>query len=388
MQTQNVVKFEIPVFSFTRVPTPGKEHKVSHAIVNIKDLPNLEGWRRVNVRDPRTTGLIPTTLSASLNDPSGQFLVRNRGMVLAAEKVKQNDGNLEVVMTDKALHGLLDGGNTYAALMREKDTLGVEQYVNIELLEGFDKKDIAEIIKARNTSVQVRLQSILNFQDKFEPIKKALHGQPYAEDIAYKEVELNAEGRQKHIDIREVTAVLCAFDVVNFPADSDLHPIMSYRSKVAVLGHIQKHYRDMKPLYHLLPEFLRLYDEIRAGFPKAFEGRPGTIQGLYRFARPFPQSKFSKIQLEYRVPDGYVYPILAAFRALLRTTRNGEVEWTRDPVRAWQGPLGKSLVSTVVSAAREFKSAAVVGKSNLLWQHCYEIASASRRADVAVAEAA
>lgn len=379
-------KFDVPVFSFTPISTPGKGHKVFRAVVNVNDLPDLAGWRKVNVRDPRSSGAIPKALTASLHDESRQFLYRNQGMVVAVDHVKPTNGAVEVTLSDPQVHGLLDGGHTYATILRERETLETPQFVQVEFLEGFEKADIAEIIESRNTSTQVKIQSLMNFSGEFEPIKSALAAESYADAIAYKEFELNADGAAKRIDVREIVTVLTCFDSVSFPGtDEAAHPIVAYRSKSGVLAHLAAHVREMKPFIPHLPTMLRLYETIQADFVARHSGTIKSLPGIVKFAKDRrPTGRFTGLGLGHRVPLGYVLPVLAAFRAMLPAGKGSSpATWTRDPFAAWRGPLGRALVAAVAAGAKETKSANAVGKSNLTWQRCYDLAHASRKGDVA-----
>src|SRR5262249_49700047 len=149
------------------------------------------------------------------------------------------NGHMTVVLSDPNLHGLLDGGHTYNILLEERETLQDAQYVKLELLEGFKQEEIPTLVDARNTSNQVRDQSLMNLQGEFEKLKKALALQHYSGLIAYKEHELLDDGGSKPIDVREVIAILTCFDRANF--SDRVHPINAYRSKSACLQHFSEH---------------------------------------------------------------------------------------------------------------------------------------------------
>ena len=63
-----------------------------------------------------------------------------------------------------------------------------------------------------NKSNQVKDESLMNLQGKFDKLKRALSSQPYANLIAYKEYEVLDNGTPKPIDVREVIAILTCFD--------------------------------------------------------------------------------------------------------------------------------------------------------------------------------
>ena len=111
-------------------------------------------------------------------------------------------------------------------MQEETEALESPQYVRLEILEGFRSEDISDLVEARNTSNQVRDQSLLNLTGEFEKLKKALSKAPYADLIAYKEYEVLPNGEPKPIDVRDIIAILTAFEREHFddktPSDQRL----------------------------------------------------------------------------------------------------------------------------------------------------------------------
>ena len=175
----------------------------------------------------------------------------SRGIVIAAESATFDNKTSKVTLTlsDPALHGLLDGGHTYNILIEESASIERPQFVKIEILEGFKQDDIPSIVEARNTSNQVKDQSLMNLQGEFEKLKKAIAHKPYAHLIGYKEYEILDDEGSKPIDVRDVVAILTCFDRANF--DSRVHPIRPYRSKAACLDHFRLHQADFDKVYPL-----------------------------------------------------------------------------------------------------------------------------------------
>ena len=66
---------------------------------------------------------------------------------------------------------------------------GEKQYVKIEVIEGFGPDELVKLVDARNSSNQVRDESLMNLANDFDMIKAALKGEPFADKIAYKEYE-------------------------------------------------------------------------------------------------------------------------------------------------------------------------------------------------------
>ena len=175
---KSATRLTFPVVSFRHVETPFQKqgYRDYVAVVDIHDLPDLVGWRKINVRDPKLSGAVPKAIRESVRDNPELFLFLNRGIVLSVESASFNNQNSRVTLTlsNPNLHGLLDGGHTYNILLEERESLDEPQYVKVELLEGFKQEEIPTLVDARNTSNQVRDQSLMNLQGEFERLKKAI----------------------------------------------------------------------------------------------------------------------------------------------------------------------------------------------------------------------
>jgi hypothetical protein len=382
--------FSFPVVSFRNLETakPSNGYRDYIAIVKISDLPDFSDWRRINVRDPKLTGSVPKAIRASVSENRELFVYMNRGIVVATEAVAFDNkaGIVTIALRDPKLHGLLDGGHTYNIIREEQENLDFAQYVKLELLEGFTQDEIPLLVEARNTSNQVRDQSLMNLQGEFNKLKRALADQPYADEIAYKEHEVLEDGSSKPIDVREIIALLTCFDASNF--DSRVHPINAYRSKAACLDHFSSHKSDYERIYPLAADILRLYDEIQAQLPDLYNkvrgragevagGRFGKLTGVTTYKHPV-RLMFSDLETRYGVPAGFVYPVLGAFRALLEEKR-GRYVWAKnlDPFQLLSGDLGQTLADTIGNFALEARNPSKTGKSPLVWQACYQAAEVS-----------
>lgn len=386
---QKPTRFVLPVVSFRHVETPflKQGYRDYVAVVSVRDLPDLSLWRKINVRDPKLTGTVPKAIRESVHDNPELFVFLNRGIVLAAESVSFNNqsGQLTITLEDPNLHGLLDGGHTYNILIEERDTLQEPQYVKLEILEGFRQEEIPTLVDARNTSNQVRDQSLMNLQGEFEKLKKALALQHYSGLIAYKEHELLDDGGSKPIDVREIIAILTCFDRGYF--SERVHPINAYRSKSACLQHFADHKANYEKIYPLAGDILELYDHVQLLLPDLYNrvrgksgevagGKFGKLTGVTTYdGKRRSQLLFIGQESKYGVPAGFVYPVLAAFRALLEE-KSGRYAWGKgvDPLTLLKGQLGETLADTIGNFALDARNPSKTGKSPLVWQACYQAA--------------
>lgn len=389
-------KFSFPVFSLRRLETPFDRqpgYRNYSAIVEVHDVPDLSDWRRINVRDPKLSGALTREIRESFLQNADTFVFLNRGLVLSVAQAQfdNSKGIVHLTLGDPELHGLLDGGHTYEIIKRNLDELPADskQFVKVEIVEGFDADELVRLVDARNSSNQVRDESLMNLANDFDLIKKSLAGESYADKIAYKEYETMNNGDPKPISIREVISYLMTMDRRHFTRT--VHPINAYRSKAACLKHFAEHKEDFRPIYPIAKQVLRLWDTIHQELPELYNkmrgerggvsgGKFGKLTGVTHYDGAARQPlDFLGGSSRYVIPAGLKYPILGAFRALLIEKR-GRYVWADnlDPCELIKGDLGKDLVQTIGEFALEAQNPSKTGKSPLVWQSCYQCAELAR----------
>lgn len=381
-------KITMPVVSFRRINTPFEQEgkKIYLAVLKAKDLPkDLEEWRGINPRDPNKSSGVAKRIAESLQNQPECFLFRNRGLTLLSESVSfDNESNvLAVEFSDKTMHGLLDGGHTYAVIREAFDSLAEDEkadtnlnnaYVKLEILEGITSKDeTTEIVGARNTSTQVKDQSLANLSQHFDSIKEILKNEPYANRIAYKETEFNEDGSRKDIDVKEILSYLICFDREGFGDNN--HPVIAYSGKSSVLKYAdaENNRQRLQKYLPLLPEILVLRDEIYEQMPTAWNdigGKFGALEGVNRKKQDSVELPFKNTTTSYAIPSSFIYPILASFRALVEVT-DGECSWKASPVSFFNKHKSE-LVGRLVEQALVFRNPNKLGKEKTVWQSCYD----------------
>src|SRR3989338_8499075 len=327
---------KLPVVSFRKIASPYDEEgaKTYVAVLNVKDIPEeFEEWRTLNPRDPKTTSGVAKKIFDTLENDPDSFFFRNRGITLIAEKTSfDNQKNiLEIEMAHKSRNGLLDGGHTFRIIREFVGNLSGEElkdlnaYVKLEIIEGITDPDVVvNIVESRNTSTQVKEQSLEELRGHYEAVKKVLAGKSYADRIAYKEFELSDEGSAKDIDIKDILSFLVCFDVEEFGHDN--HPIKAYSSRTSVVDHFKKHKDRMAKYIPLLPMILELRDVIYLELPEAYNNRCGKF-GKLTGVTEVSNRRMEKVSLPfigkestYRIPSGFIYPVLSGFRNLIQCT--------------------------------------------------------------------
>jgi len=385
----------VPVFSFRRIETP-YERRLGYrnyvAVVDSKHLPDLTPWREINVREAKTRGRVPNAIRRSFDEKADEFLFMNRGLVIAAEHVdykeNANEKRINISMVDPKIHGLLDGGHTYRVVQESSSELPEGEdprFVRVEIITGFDRETISDVVEARNTSNQVRDESLANLREEFEPLKDVLREHAYFDSIAWSEYEELETGKAKPIDVRDIISYLITFDTAGF--NSTTQPLIAYKDKRACLRHFQEHKERLRKLYPLLPDILNLWDEIHLNWRGWYgEGREeeAGIKGRFLKLTAVLQAPeilyFKGINTPYRMPEAYKYPILSAMRAAIKT--HGRIaNWASDP-RSLLQVTGPQLTNIVGNTVRSTNNPNKVGKDVGTWSSCYLVVESALRGNL------
>jgi len=376
-----IEKITFPAVSFKKIESPYEKfgQKEFVMVVNIKRLPKeLENWRGVNPRDPKVKSTVSNEIRNTLEDNPMSFFFKNRGLTILANRINFDTKKGEVVleMTDFKLHGLLDGGHSFKVIQeylsenlkvsdfKEKD----ECFIKIEALEGFrDLDSVVDLVEARNTSSQVKGVSILELKDYFKEIKMQLENERYSSDIFYKEYELDTLGNKKLIPIQDIISYLVCFDIESFPRSES--PVFTYSGKTATLNYFEKNRDRLMKYVTLLPQILKLHDTIYIEFPKELKRKIIKLSGI-KERKEIPLF-FIGENSEYRIPNGYIYPILSAFRDLV-VCKKDVCSFEKDPFKLFDD-IKHELIGKVAKAAKDSDSSNKVGKDSILWDSCADL---------------
>lgn len=354
------------------------------AWTNMRDLP-LDMPTKVN---PREVNMHTTTAKKLLEAVSGTdpyFDIHNRGMVLLAQTVKFDSSKRTIDIDfddDDDRYGVLDGGHTYEAIKQCRDDIpeDMNKYVKLEIFVG-SNLDVTALSDARNTSVQVSDIALFNLENRFDFIKARVANEPYGKDIAYKDNE------DKRIPIADLLRLMYAFNIDRFRDDSSV-PVAAYSGKANVFKDYRaewdKHSEDNQPtedniyyrLLPLVPSLVELYETIELQMAEKYKeykkmngsgAKFGGIRGVEHTDKY--KTEFLQQKKEYNISSGFIMPIFGAFRALLHTNENGEIDWIFTPTDLWES-VGVTLVQTVFDTDTNPQTA---GKSKTLWQSTYRI---------------
>lgn len=375
-----------PVQSFRKIPNPylkeeegGKDANMYIAICDVKLLPS-DFPMETNPREQNLNTNVAKKIKSSLLDTSAlDFYLLNRGILLSAKSVSFNNysNEITVVFEDFDVHGNVDGGHTYRTILQQRDILDFnQQFVKLEILTGVE--DIFQrLAAARNTSVQVQDKSIAELEDRFNIIKSALAAQSFMSRVYFKENDCG------DIDVADLLSILMMFNIDRYPG-LESFPTIAYSGKKRCIDmYIQDHkdygesldnpYMKMR---EIMPDIFKLYDAIENNMSAFYRaknpsGRYGSTKGvIIPKTGTTLKTKFMENDLDVQTPNGFIYPILGAFRALL-TVQDGKYVWKTNPF-AILDKVGPDLVESTVSMSRALgNNPQSTGKDVNLWKTLY-----------------
>lgn len=361
--------------SLRTVNSPSQENVTTYFLyVNFRDLP-LDLPLEVNPRKPKMTTQVARQLIRAVKEPETDFDINNRGIVVVAKSLAYNTSNRVVELdlgNDVNSYGILDGGHTYTAIVQNRDLLPEEtdKFVRLEIIVGAELTT-SRISDARNTSAQVSDIALYELDDKFDFIKNAITTEPYANDVAYKD---NEDGR---LPVIELLKLLFAYNVYKFP-DEKTSPVQAYSGKTSVFKNVKEDLDkegglQYKNLSSLLPKLVELYETIETTMKERYEeynpkGHYGKLRGIEYSENEKSKSLYLAKSLKHRPSVGYVMPIFGAFRALIKKTDSGTLEWIADPVEMWT-KMGAELVKNTLESSRNNPQDA--GKNASIWSNNY-----------------
>lgn len=382
-----------PVENFRKLPNPYQQKdtekkgdeaypQMYFAICDVKQIPE-DIPMATNPRNQSMNNGVAKKIKASLlNTSEPNFYLLNRGMVISADSVHydNNSGKLSITFSDEEVHGDVDGGHTYKAILeKRKDLDPGQQFVKLEILTGVE--DIFQALAAaRNTSTQVQDKSIAELEHRFDLIKEIIKNEPFNNNVYFRE---NDKG---DIDVADIISMLTLFNLEKYP-DINSFPVIAYSSRKKCIDYyIEAHKNNEKnpvanPYYrmrNIMIDLFKLYDMLESNIgayykQKNTSGRYGSVKGVSvpKGDNKF-KSKYYKTEMDYLSPTGFLYPILGAFRALIKDD-GIEYSWKYDPFKIMED-FGPELVETTVERSRTLgNNAQAVGKDVGNWKTLYMI---------------
>lgn len=383
----NPQTFSFPVSSYRKLPNPyGDEINsvVYECYVEIQNIPNNFPME-TNPREQNIKTMVARSIINSLTQDEENFHIKNRGIVISAQKVSFDSRNSEVTITmnNNEVHGNIDGGHTYRIILENRKNVQFKQYVKLEIITGAEDF-FQDLAKARNTSVQVKDTSIAELENKFELIKECLSN--ILDDIAFKEND------DKRINIEDIISILYMFNLSEF-SSIEKQPTRAYSQKAYCIKNYIKLYdefnspdkkKEDNPFYkmkNIIPEILDLYDYIECNLQKKYKeeepkGKYGGIKGV-QTKKEGSNDKFETeiygTKIDYKSPRSFTLPILSAFRALVEEGQDGSYRWKDDPKKYFDNFGGQMIKDTRDRSQSLGNNPNALGKDTGHWKAMFNI---------------
>ena len=369
----------------------GQTPKLGTCFVNVAELPSeLAEWMHVNPRIPRLTkkshlqGPVAKAIVETLLDEPEMMCVRNNGIFLlvdsaAFKKEAGGQGILTLKLENPELHGIVNGGHTFAAIREAAEDPDKPEpwdaMVRLHIYEGIDVGFIADIAEGMNRSLQVDDASLENLQGTFDEIKDALKGQKGEDSIAYR------QGDTQDIDIQFVLTIMAMLNHSKFP-DRKTHPNKLFGQPKAVLeGFVAdakngSSYRILLPKLHdilVLSDHIQREMAARLAKLKVRNSASGNRVGSKK-NKTLP-AHFSGGTIGGHVPLGWVYPVLAAFRANIDPNRwtKGKFAWLEEPATLLKDTIDEMCEVIKQEHIENKEKPAEVGRKEAAYRGCYGI---------------
>lgn len=313
------------------------------------------------------------------------FFLANRGSTLIVDKVDfdNKSGMVKITINDPDNQGIADGATTDAVVAKVQTALARELLeqkdasyrqlmdanggkipevlkngrLHLEVIENLEERDrIANLVQGRNTSRQVRGWSMADFKGTFDWIKKILDEDPKSEfkgKIGYE------ENSSQDVSILDALSLFTLFHPEFDEKDAtgaDKAPTIAYANKGRMDARLLdddlvKGYKALTPI---IPDILKLNDYIYVNFEKAYDqaykgkARLGRRRGVESRLHDKPyELPLTGAKAQYVIPGGFMFPILAAFRALVSYKGQKGCHWRIDPFEFWD-KYGKVLVAELM----------------------------------------
>ncbi len=339
------------------------------------------------------------------------FHLAHLGITVIATEFTKVDGREDAYVlkfrlddSDEPQDGIVNGLHTLAVI---EDLLGSgmeispSQYVSFTVITGIPAEERSTIVpfiaKGRNTVLQVKEESIDNLMKRFDPLKAAIDGLPYASEIGWE------ESANTDYDVLDVLAIMTALNSGLYPNETFgngeiTHPIIAADHKRACLKRFEESSQSYYDIAPLLPEMLHLYDLIRSDardqYNKTGKGKRGGRLRVMTSRKDrksgnsiddalvFPFLRTGKNSYgtrgTFELTYSATFAILASFRNFVEKAEDGTMQWKGGFAAvesAWR-KLGAELVITCQDTAEtlpEHKMAVLLGRNRPLWNGLHKI---------------
>jgi hypothetical protein len=316
---------------------------------------------------------VAKAIKKTLLEAPNDFQLANRGGCLLADSLKFDPEReqITIVLSDLEIHGMADGATSNKVIAQVQEealtTNDVEERAaiqesllqarfNVEVVVGLTDHDrIMNLVRGRNTSIQVKPWSLSDFDNRFEWIKDIIDRKdgPFSDKVGWE------ENAGKDTTVLDVIGIMMLFHpIFDDPAEKKRRsPTMAFSSKAGNDRRIvdAKLEGGFKQLGNVLEDILSLHDYVYANFDETYEtfcreyrGQQARLATKRKkgFERKPTVLPLTGTVSEIRIDKGILFPLLASLRCLLDFS-NGTARWITDPKKFFD-EYGSDLMALLI----------------------------------------
>jgi hypothetical protein len=324
-------------------------------------------------------------LKAEIRAERCQFHIHNSGITLFAKKINDEEilkqvkrnGTIELYLAakdigtpDMIVDGIVNGGHTYEVgrdvILKNECPKG--QCVKVFVMTGVPASMRWDISRDLNAVEKNKLENLINLEKKFDWIKELVHGERWADDIKYEEVQ---KGK---IKIDYIVRLFYAFlpQVSQMVRDSGKMAAMTlaYNGRGKVLAFYRENSNMFKGLAPIAKEILILaeYERVKARELYNQIGNAGLAKRIFEDKECyFP---FLDIDAKYPLYDGPFFALVSAWRSLVEQQKDGTCRWKIPfpEVKKLFDMYGAEMIKIIYEAK---KAPDKVGKDSDVWSNLH-----------------
>ena len=158
---------------------------------------------------------------------------------------------------------------------------------------------------------------------------------------------------------------------------SDTQPIQCYSGKEASLKkfiNLKNRDEEIKNMAPIIRDIFDLWDNIECSFADKANASGKYRYGSRKYAKyndgyVIGKTTFYKNDIKYIIPRGLMFPLVGAFRSLVKKDENGLYSWISNPSLIWDD-IGSNLTSIILDEKSENPD--VIAKNSNLWSNLFK----------------
>jgi hypothetical protein len=337
MAKEKTINLDLSQGGAFQMRSPYSDNKREYwvALLSFSEVSKLERGN-ANVRPPAETRATLGMFDTVLHTPQ-TFLEKNRGIIYICDEVKEKRGQLVVTAGGGGMYGIADGGHTFEVVCqsveRAKENIEiakgwVEPYVWVKFypMPGATREDIAPIVEAVNTSIQVQASTMYDYQGKFEELKRALREGGFdPKHVAWRENVKNA-WRQRDV----IQRMACFLQRWNKRGAGTPKSMYSSKNR-AVEYYVDEETRgEFRELYDVIVDVVTLPERLQhkiSSEPK-YAGKLKQLEIVRELKRQYFKPGAEKYPTKHKIDMAGLLPMASAFRVILKQGKDGRLAWS------------------------------------------------------------